>query len=98
MCGFGSGDGVGAAGGTDGPRVLQRTLKAFGGVNAHLTVPALVAGVVVGADSIDDMDLLRRGGMGRLFTGIRARPRWAPSFVPSRSAPSASWTRSPHGS
>jgi hypothetical protein len=35
-------------------------------------VPALVAGMVAGADSIDDMDLLRHGGMGRLFTGVRA--------------------------
>jgi len=41
-------------------------------VNAHLKVPALVAGMVAGADSIDDMDLLRHGGMNRLFTGIRA--------------------------
>jgi hypothetical protein len=48
------------------------TLKAVGGVNAHLKVPALVAGMVAGADSIEDMDLLRHGGMGRLFTGIRA--------------------------
>ena len=48
------------------------TLKAEGGANAHLKVPALVAGMVAGADSIDDMDLLRHGGMDRLFTGIRA--------------------------
>jgi len=48
------------------------TLKAEGGANAHLKVPALVAGMVAGADSIDDMDLLRHGGMGRLFTGVRA--------------------------
>ena len=48
------------------------TLKAIGGVNAHLKVPALVAGMVAGGDSIDDMDLLRHGGMGRLFTGVRA--------------------------
>jgi len=48
------------------------TLKTVGGVNAHLKVPALVAGMVAGADSIDDMDLLRHGGMGQLFTGIRA--------------------------
>jgi hypothetical protein len=46
------------------------TLKAKGGVNAHLKVPALVAG----ADSIDDMDLLRHGGMDRLFSGIRPHP------------------------
>jgi hypothetical protein len=48
------------------------TLKAIGGVNAYLKVPALVAGMVAGGDSIDDMDLLRHGGMDRLFTGIRA--------------------------
>ena len=28
--------------------------------------------MVAGADSIDDMDVLRHGGMGRLFTGVRA--------------------------
>jgi hypothetical protein len=43
-----------------------------GGVNAHLKIPALVAGMVAGADSIDDMTLLRHGGMGRLFDGVRA--------------------------
>jgi hypothetical protein len=48
------------------------TLRGAGGVNAPLKVPALVAGMVAGADSIDDMDLLRHGGMDRLFTGIRA--------------------------
>jgi len=48
------------------------TLKAEGGANAHLKIPALVAGMVAGADCIDDMDLLRHGGMDRLFTGIRA--------------------------
>ena len=43
-----------------------------GGVNAHLKIPGLVAGMVAGADSIDDMALLRHGGMGRLFGGVRA--------------------------
>jgi hypothetical protein len=43
-----------------------------GGGNAHLKVPALVAGMIAGADSIDDMDLLRHGGMSRLFDGVRA--------------------------
>ncbi len=43
-----------------------------GGVNAHLKVPGLVAGMVAGADSIDDMDLMRHGATRRLFTGIRA--------------------------
>jgi hypothetical protein len=42
------------------------------GVNAHLKVPCLVAGMAAGADSIDDMDLLRHGAMSGLFGGIRA--------------------------
>src|SRR5664279_4828952 len=40
--------------------------------NALVKVPALVAGMVAGADSIDDMDLLRHGGMDRLFDAVRA--------------------------
>jgi len=43
-----------------------------GGGNARLKVPALVAGMIAGADSIEDMTLLRHGAMGRLFTGVRA--------------------------
>ena len=42
------------------------------GVNAHLKVPCLVAGMAAGADSIDDMDLLRHGAMSALFGGVRA--------------------------
>src|SRR5207248_2777260 len=38
----------------------------------HLKVPCLVAGMAAGADSIDDMDLLRHGAMSTLFGGIRA--------------------------
>ena len=48
------------------------TLTAKGGVNAPVKVPALVAGMVAGADSVADMDLLRHGGMDRLFGGVRA--------------------------
>jgi len=43
-----------------------------GGAHARLKVPALVAGMVAGADSIEDMALLRHGAMSRLFTGVRA--------------------------
>jgi hypothetical protein len=42
------------------------------GVNAHLKIGCLVAGMAAGADSIDDMDLLRHGAMPGLFGGIRA--------------------------
>ena len=43
-----------------------------GGSGSAIKASALVAGMVAGADSISDMDLLRHGGMGRLFDGIRA--------------------------
>jgi hypothetical protein len=52
------------------------------GVNARLKVPCLVAGMVAGADSIDDMDLLRHGAMPALFGGIRA-PSTLGSFLRS---------------
>ena len=42
------------------------------GANADLKVASLVAGMVAGADSIEDMDLVRHGGMDKLFSGTRA--------------------------
>ena len=42
------------------------------GVNAAVKVPCLVAGMAAGADSIDDMDVLRHGAMSTLFGGVRA--------------------------
>lgn len=47
-------------------------IAAKGGANAAAKIVALVAGMVAGADSINDMDLLRHGGMGRLFDEVRA--------------------------
>jgi hypothetical protein len=47
-------------------------VAAKGGANATAEIVALVAGMVAGADSINDMDLLRHGGMTRLFTDVRA--------------------------
>ncbi len=55
-------------------------LSRAAGVNAHLKIPSLVAGMVAGADSIDDMALLRHGAMSRLFTGVRA-PSTLGSFL-----------------
>jgi hypothetical protein len=48
------------------------TVPGGAGCGAGAKVSALVAGMVAGADSIDDMDLLRHGAMGRLFMGVRA--------------------------
>jgi hypothetical protein len=42
------------------------------GVNAQVKVPGIVAGMAGGADSIDDLDLLRHGAMPALFGGVRA--------------------------
>jgi len=52
------------------------------GANAGLKVSSLVAGMVAGADSIDDMALLRHGGMGRVFAGAYA-PSTLGSFLRS---------------
>ena len=58
-------------------RIASRT-----GVNAHLKIPGLVAGMAAGADSIDDMDILRHGAMPEVFGGIRA-PSTLGSFLRS---------------
>jgi hypothetical protein len=42
------------------------------GVNAHLKVACLVAGMAAGADSIGDTGVLRHGATGVLFGGVRA--------------------------
>ena len=50
------------------------------GANAHLKIPGIVAGMLAGADSIDDLDVVRHGGMGELFGGVRA-PSTLGSFL-----------------
>ncbi|MGI5186350.1 IS1380 family transposase [Dactylosporangium sp. CA-152071] len=50
------------------------------GSNPGGKAAAVVAGMCVGADSIDDLDVLRHGGMGRLFTGVYA-PSTLGSFL-----------------
>jgi hypothetical protein len=50
------------------------------GANAPAKVASIVAGMAGGADSIEDVDALRHGGMGKLFTGVRA-PSTLGSFL-----------------
>ena len=57
-------------------------IAARAGVNADLKAGCLIAGMAAGADSIDDMDLLRHGAMPDLFGGIRA-PSTLGSFLRS---------------
>jgi hypothetical protein len=52
------------------------------GANPAVKVPGIVAGMVGGADSIDDLDLLRHGAMPALFGGVRA-PSTLGSFLRS---------------
>ncbi|VXC21826.1 hypothetical protein CITRIK5_80095 [Citricoccus sp. K5] len=52
------------------------------GANAGAKVAALVAGMCAGADSIDDMAVLRHGAMRRVFTGCYA-PSTLGSFLRS---------------
>ena len=52
------------------------------GVNPQVKVPGIVAGMIGGADSIDDLGLLRHGAMGALFGGVRA-PSTLGSFLRS---------------
>jgi len=52
------------------------------GVNAEAKIGCLVAGMAAGADSIDDMDVLRHGAMPEVFAGVRA-PSTLGSFLRS---------------
>jgi hypothetical protein len=40
--------------------------------NAALKAAGVLAGMLAGADSIDDLDVLRHGGMAKVFAGVRA--------------------------
>ncbi|EME54949.1 transposase [Amycolatopsis decaplanina DSM 44594] len=42
------------------------------GANPDAKALSIIAGMVAGADSIEDLDVIRHGAMPRLFTGVRA--------------------------
>jgi hypothetical protein len=67
------------------------------GANAPFKIGCVVGGMIAGADSIDDLDVLRHGGMGGLFDGCGRRPRWVRSCGRSPGATSASSRRSTGG-
>ena len=58
------------------------TITAKTGVYPEIKAGCLVAGMAAGADSIEDMDLLRHGAMPDLFGGVRA-PSTLGSFLRS---------------
>ncbi len=48
------------------------TVAGSAGSNADLKIGSLVAGMIAGADSFEDMEVVRHGGMDKLFAGSRA--------------------------
>ena len=51
---------------------LLATQLSVDSANRAAKASSVVGGMLAGADSIDDLDLLRHGAMGRLFSGVRA--------------------------
>jgi Transposase DDE domain group 1 len=50
----------------------QATRVASAGMNPAGKLTSIVAGMAAGAECIDDLDVIRSGGMGRLFGGVYA--------------------------
>ena len=56
-----------------GDRVVFKDSRvASAGVNPAGKLTSVIAGMTAGADCIDDLDVLRSGGMPRLFAGVYA--------------------------
>ena len=49
---------------------VASTRVASAGVNPAGKLTSIIAGMAAGADSIDDLDLIRSGGMKQLFASI----------------------------
>ncbi|SCE55581.1 hypothetical protein GA0115245_15161, partial [Streptomyces sp. di188] len=59
------------------PALVAEKVKLAGarngaGAAADAKAMSIVGGMTAGADSIDDLDVLRHGGLARLFGGVRA--------------------------
>ena len=77
----------------DGRVRLGRTRVASAGVNPAGKVASMIAGMAAGADSIEDLQMIRSGGMKRLFAGCAHRPRWASSSASSATVTPCNWRR-----
>jgi hypothetical protein len=58
--------------GTAARRVRLPASAGSGGASPGVKITSIVAGMVAGADSIDDLAVIRHGALPRLFGGIRA--------------------------
>jgi hypothetical protein len=66
---------------------------ASAGANPAGKQTSIVAGMAAGAHSVDDVDVVRSGGMAALFDQVYARPRWASSCASSPMGTPSSWRR-----
>ena len=65
---------------------------ASAGVNPAGKITSIIAGMAAGADSIDDLQVIRSGGMKRMFAGCTRRP---PSVSSCASSPTGTPASSP---
>lgn len=63
--------------------------------NVAAKVRTVLAGMLAGADSIDDLDVLRSDGTARLLGGVRPRRQSGRSCAPSPMGTCCSCTRPP---
>ncbi len=56
--------------------------------NAPVKAASVIGGMLAGADCIDDLDVLRHGGMGKVFSRVRAPSTLGTFCVPSPSGTS----------
>ena len=75
--------------------VLRSTAVRSAGVNPAVKLTSIIAGMAAGADSTDDLQVVRSGGMTQLFTGGTRRRRWASSCASSATGTPGSWGRWP---
>jgi hypothetical protein len=64
-----------------------------GAANATPKLVSIIAGMAAGADSIDDLDVIRAGGMKQVFGGSTPRPRWGSCYGSSLMATPGSCRR-----
>nr|WP_162919243.1 hypothetical protein [Rhodococcus ruber] len=62
------------------PEALSGVCRVFPRRNAGTMSASIAAGMLAGADCVDDLDLLRHGAVGRLFDGCGHHRHWGPSY------------------
>lgn len=73
--------------------VIASSRVASAGVNPAGNLTSIIAGMAAGADSIDDLQVIRSGGIAKLFGGCTRRRRWVSSCVSSPTATLSSCRR-----